>query len=376
VSKRFDVAVVGAGPAGAATATLLAEHGCRVALLHAEPPTARPIGESLSGAAAALLARLGVWERFRAGLHRPVHARASAWGSDLVVQSAIFDPYGPSWLIDRDGFHSLLRERSRETGVVVLNARVASCHPMERGGWLLDLADGEVLANRAVVDATGRACWVTRAVGGHYEVHDRMAALVGRLAPASAPVHGPSVLVEATPSGWWYSALIPSGTLVALFITEPTIAGVDDLAAAWTEALAAAPHTRARLEGARDTQPPEIRPVIVQRGVVPPGSAWCVAVGDAALGLDPLSAAGLRIGLETASEAARTIAAALDGDRSATASYSVWARGLHHTHLAERARYYNLEARWPAASFWAARRAPVEEGAGPPGVPAGAARRR
>jgi 2-polyprenyl-6-methoxyphenol hydroxylase-like FAD-dependent oxidoreductase len=363
VTERYDVALVGAGPAGAATATLLAERGYRVALLHAERPAAQPLGESLSGDAAPLLARLGVWERFRAGPHRPVHARASAWGGDLVEQSAIFDPYGPTWLIDRDAFDSLLRERSREAGVRVLNARVAGCHAMEGGGWRLDLADGPHLTNRAVVDATGRSCWVTKAVGGHCEVHDRMAALVRRLSLAAAPAHAPPVLVEATPSGWWYSATIPSGALVALFITEPTIAAVGDqaAAAAWNAALAAAPHTRARMQSAGGTQPPEVHQVTVHRAVVPPTSTACVAVGDAALGLDPLCAAGLRTGLETASEAASTVAATLDGDHSAAAAYSVWASRLLDTHLAERALYYDLAARWPAAQFWTRRSAAVQE---------------
>ena len=363
--ERFDVAVVGAGPAGAATAILLAERGCRVVLLHRDAGATGPLGESLSGAAAGLLERLGVWERFRAGPHRPVHARASAWGGDLVEQSAIFDAYGPAWLIDRDAFHELLRERSRQAGARVLAARVTGCRAEERGGWRLVLADGTALAPTVIVDATGRSCRVTKAIGGHCEVHDRMAALVAHRVPVDASTVGPPVLVEATSSGWWYSALVPSGAVVALFFTETAIARVDDLAAAWAEALAAAPHTRARLQGAHGTRVPDIRPVTVQRAVLPPTATACVAVGDAALGLDPLSSAGLRVGLETASEAARAVAAALEGDRSSIAAYSLWVRGLFDAHLAERVRYYDLETRWPAAPFWAARRASAEAHAVP-----------
>ncbi|MGH3933961.1 MAG: tryptophan 7-halogenase, partial [Pseudonocardiaceae bacterium] len=354
LSERLDVAVVGAGPAGAATAILLAEQGCRVSLLHTEPPGAASLGESLSGAGVALLARFRVWERFRAGPHRPVHARASAWGGDLVEQSAIFDPHGPAWLIDREAFHGVLRERCVEAGAQVLTARVTGCRAVQGAGWRLDLAGGAVLVARTVVDATGRSCWVTRAVGGHCEVHDRMVAMVARLAPA-APPDGTPVLIEATPTGWWYSAVIPSGALVALFVTEAAIADLDDVATAWRESLTAAPYTSVRLRGARGAAPPEIRSVTVQRGVVPASTA-CVAVGDAALGLDPLSAAGLRTGLETALEAARAVTATLDGDRSATAAYSDWARRLLDAHLAERVSYYDLEARWPTAPFWASRR--------------------
>jgi 2-polyprenyl-6-methoxyphenol hydroxylase-like FAD-dependent oxidoreductase len=359
MTDRVDVAVVGAGPAGAATAALLAERGCRVSLLHAGPPGEPPLGESLSAAAKPLLTHLGVWERFCEGPHRPVHERASAWGGELVEYSAIFDPHGPAWLIDRDAFHELLRERSREAGARVLDARVTGCRALERDlGWRLDLAGGAVLDADVVVDATGRSCWLTKTVGGRCQTYDRMAALVTRLVPA-APPGGPPVLVEATPGGWWYSALIPSGVLVVLFVTEAT-AALDQVATAWHEALAGAPHTRTRLDGARSIGPPEVRPVTVHRAVFP--AATCVPVGDAALGLDPLSAAGLRTGLESAHEAAVAVTAALDGDRPATSAYARWVGRMFDGHLAERMRYYDLETRWPAAPFWAARRSPDRTG--------------
>jgi flavin-dependent dehydrogenase len=158
--------------------------------------------------------------------------------------------------------------------------------------------------------------------------------------------------------GWWYSALIPSGVLVALFVTEAT-AVLDQATAAWHEALADAPHTCARLDGARSIGPTKVQPVNVQRAIFP--AATCVAVGDAALGLDPLSAAGLRTGLESAREAAAAVTAALNGDRAATSAYARWAGRLFDVHLAERMRYYDLETRWSAAPFWAARRSPVQE---------------
>ena len=58
--KVIDVVVVGAGPAGAATAILLAEHGLSVRLLdRARFPRPKICGEYLSPEAPRLLDRLG-----------------------------------------------------------------------------------------------------------------------------------------------------------------------------------------------------------------------------------------------------------------------------------------------------------------------------
>src|SRR5262245_55026545 len=73
-NPRYDVAVVGAGPAGAATATHLARAGWRVVLVdRALFPRDKPCAESLSPAAEPLLAELGALEEVEAA--RPARLR-------------------------------------------------------------------------------------------------------------------------------------------------------------------------------------------------------------------------------------------------------------------------------------------------------------
>jgi 2-polyprenyl-6-methoxyphenol hydroxylase-like FAD-dependent oxidoreductase len=348
MADTFDVAVVGGGPAGAATSIVLAERGLRVALLEADAGRAEGAGESLSSGATPLLRRLGVWERFLGGHHLAVHLRLSVWGtSEVTEQSSIFDPYGPTWLIDRRAFHELLRARATEAGATVLAAGARACTPTA-SGWLLELEGAPPQATRAVVDATGRACWLIRTLGGTVDVHDRLVAVIARFEPergAALPV-----LVEATREGWWYSAVIPSGELVVVLVGEARVAE------RWQEALTNAPHTRGRLARARRHGEPARRTIFVQRGVPPPDVA-CVAVGDAALGTDPLSGSGLRLGLETAYDAADALEGALDGNPGAIASYEASLKRRFDEHLEGRAFYYGLEKRWPDAPFWRLRTA-------------------
>ncbi len=73
-TKPYDVAIVGAGPAGSASAILLARAGWRVALVDRSTfPRDKPCAEYLSPAAEPLLTELGVMEQLEAT--RPARLR-------------------------------------------------------------------------------------------------------------------------------------------------------------------------------------------------------------------------------------------------------------------------------------------------------------
>jgi len=104
-----EVAIVGAGPAGATAALNLAPYRS-VALIDRRAAPQWRIGESLPGAARRLLSDMDLWDDFCRDGHRPCHAFRSLWGGGgIATRETMRDPDGPAWQIDRAGFEARLR---------------------------------------------------------------------------------------------------------------------------------------------------------------------------------------------------------------------------------------------------------------------------
>ena len=106
---RADVVVVGAGPAGAATAILLAERGHAVTLLDkAAFPRPKICGEYLSPEAARVLDRLGVLKAVDAAGAQPLHGMRITAPDGSVLDGTY--PTGGRWRGYRDHALALPRE--------------------------------------------------------------------------------------------------------------------------------------------------------------------------------------------------------------------------------------------------------------------------
>ncbi len=85
------------------------------------------------------------------------------------------------------------------------------------------------------------------------------------------------------------------------------------------------------------------------------GANW-LAVGDAAMAVDPLSAQGIYRALESGIEAAGVIASPQAEKEQATRDYEVRLQRTFRRYLRTRAEYYRREMRWPQSEFWTRRR--------------------
>jgi flavin-dependent dehydrogenase len=119
-----DALVIGAGPAGAATAILLARAGWQVVLVEQDAyPRRKVCGECIPAGTLAMLDDLGIGEGVRA--HSGAELRHIGWMSHSPTLVADFPPctHGPyryGRALSRQYLDSLLVERARALGVLVI----------------------------------------------------------------------------------------------------------------------------------------------------------------------------------------------------------------------------------------------------------------
>lgn len=355
--ERVGIAIIGAGPAGCATAIALARRGIGdVALFEAGAGDGPRIGETIPGAALPLLSRLGLMERFTARGHLPSLGSTAMWGkAEPHHNDGFANPFGGGWHLDRAGFDADMRAQAQACGVPLHMGRLRGMTPEGAGHRLrFEGADGpfEIIAG-LVMDASGVRAAALRSLKVARNSVDAIAfhwSLLTLAEPEEMPAR---TFIEAVPDGWWYASRISGGQVVVGLATDPDAGTRFPDGAAFRDALA---ETRLiGLEIARgrplDGGAPRIAiaPTAILSAVAGPG--W-LAAGDAGACLDPLLSQGLTRALEDGLAAADAIAGAQAGDAGAFRAYQdrVFARFTAGMRL--RAAFYAGETRWPDAPFW------------------------
>lgn len=325
-STEHEVCVFGAGPAGLAVGARLLEHGRDVRVLD-RPARAKPWGgESLSGAIREPLTALGFWDRFERAGHVQGFEHQTAWGGEPRAERAMFRSSTAQWHVDRDRFDDDLRAAVRERADIVTTYGRLDAVRREAGKWRVTLDGDTELIARYLVDATGRLRALGHLLGGRIETHDRLLGLTSRVRLDSAREIR-SMMLEATPFGWWYAAPTPGGHVVALF-TDADLAPAD---------------VRRRL-----------RPVAAHSAFmhVEADEGW-QPVGDACASHDPLTGWGVHRALSNGLVLGDAITALLArSDGAPLDDYRRLCRHQYRTYLAGLVRHYAIERRWPSAPFW------------------------
>jgi flavin-dependent dehydrogenase len=368
---RPDVVVVGAGPAGAATAVFLAERGLDVLVLdRARLPRSKLCGEYLSPEALRLLDQLGVLKSLDAAGAAPLTGMrlVAPDGTTLTGRYRAVGPYRPyrghalaaprevldGALVER--LRSLpvdLREGVRVTDVRVDGDRVTGVEAVDAGGARL------TIRAPLVIGADGRASVVAQRLGCRRPDRVRRMALVTYVRGVPDCRDRGEIFVDPPD----YAILNPVGPdrinlslVVPLAHAAPWSHRLGDFFVARLRHLR---HLARRLAGAELVAPVRALGPLAWR-VALPRLGGVLLVGDAAGFFDPLTGEGVFSALRGAELAAAAAAEALAaGDcsaarlagyerarRSAFAAKARFVRALHL--LVGRRRLADLAARWLA----------------------------
>lgn len=330
---REDVAIVGAGPAGARAAYVLASRGARVTIFDASHPREKPCGGGVTGRAMALVADAVAPNSLRHTAIRNVRFTGLRTGGAPARQAGVDDavvPIGFDALVvaDRATFDAALLAAAERAGAVLERSRVTNVSAGAHGATI-ETTRGRHHAD-FLVGADGANSLVRRRVAAAFR-RDQLSIATGFYAHG---VTSDEIAIELTvdPPGYLWS--FPRPSHLAIGICAQADAGVTaaSLRAGtrqWIDAAGVA--AGARLEAY--SWPIPSLAVSDFGALTLAGPRWAV-VGDAAGLVDPIT----REGIYFAIASGQWIADAL-GAGGAGRAYAARVRDEAAPELARAARF-------------------------------------
>ena len=294
-----EVAIVGAGPAGACAAYTLARKGARVTILDASHPREKPCGGGVTGRALEVVSDVVDVTRLPTRTISRVRFTSSGNRASAVVdlsgaspgQRGATTPEGPGIpgivVASRVAFDATLLEAARDAGASLVEARVTDV-VRESGGFRLVTASGTYRTS-FVVGADGANSLVRRRLSRPF-LRDELSIATGYFAHG---VTSDEIIIEltTTPPGYIWS--FPRPDHLAIGICAQADAGypagdLRERTAAWI--------TNTNIAAGARLEPyawpiPSLGAASLDRLELG-GHGWCV-VGDAAGLVDPITREGI-----------------------------------------------------------------------------------
>ena len=332
IRDRYDVVVVGGGPAGTSFGRLLGRRGHDVLIVEKSRHPRFCVGESLLPGTLPVWRELGLDERFEAagflrkfGAYFCFEDGARPEYFHFGDGSRVRDPH--AWEVPRSRFDRLLWDAAVEDGIACID-RTTVAEVVFEGrratGVELRLPDASRrrVGARLVADCSGRATLLGHQLGirdpdpkldkiALYRHYDDVIRSSGDDAG--------TIAIVATPFGWmWLIPFAGGGASVGALMhrawyRERKLAGADK-DAIWAEVLASVPAVSRRLHGATPARALEATSDFQYRTRRLAGDGW-VAIVDAGAFVDPVFSSGVHLAVTGAHAASRAAHASLAGGR-------------------------------------------------------------
>ncbi len=175
VADQYDVIVIGGGPAGATTGTLLAEQGHSVLILERSTAPRFHVGESLIPETYWSLKRLGLIEKLKQSAFPKKFSVQFYSEGAKPSKPFYFDDFNShessqTWQVERGDFDKMLLDNAAEKGATVrTEAHVTEVlfEGDQAVGVKVKFASGEVreISCRVVADASGQSSFIVNRLG-------------------------------------------------------------------------------------------------------------------------------------------------------------------------------------------------------------------